>query len=596
MDLGDEKLLPGSDQKLLDRPEEERLQEELERERAQRRGREHIYEPPHPPSRHRAKLIVLLILAVLVVILLMGYLPRRNRERAAERQAEEERRALPVVNVVKVRQSPAVSSLLLPGTTSPITEAYIYARASGYVRKRYADIGDRVRSGQLLAEIEAPDLDQQVAQGRASLDQASQALNQARAALDQSRTQLALAKVTWNRYRVLVKDGAVARQDADTQETAYKAAEATVQQAEANVSGAEQNVRGNRANLERLVALQSFEQVRAPFSGTITARNIDVGALISGGGAGLGSSGQSQPLGGTQFTALQATQGPSGSTGSNVTGSPTGSGAQGGEMFRMAQVDVLRILLNVPETDAPSVKVGQRTEVTVQSLLGRKFIGRVTRTANAVDVASRTMLTEVQVPNPDHVLMPGMYVQVKLLAHRDHPPLLVPGDSLLTGPAGEQVAILVDAEPQGSTDASNTTGGLQANQQESGSKTFGDKENEFGSRGAGHPRTPPKRIHIVNVDVGRDYGAETEITGGLEGWEYVVVNPGDEVRENVLVIPQSASPQQPSRQQGQSDRDATGISSVNPEDNQQPSSSGSDSDRDGAQGKPGSRQGAGAHE
>jgi multidrug efflux pump subunit AcrA (membrane-fusion protein) len=173
---------------------------------------------------------------------------------------------LPVVSVARVRRAATTSELTLPGNITPVTEAYIYARASGYVRRRYVDIGDRVREGQLLAEIEAPELDQQVQQARATLAQAEKQLDQAKADLLDARAKMELARVTWQRYKVLMDHGAVSRQEGDNQLAAFQSTSATVTSVEARIGSAEQNVRASRANLERLVTMQDFEKVRAPTS------------------------------------------------------------------------------------------------------------------------------------------------------------------------------------------------------------------------------------------------------------------------------------------------------------------------------------------
>jgi RND family efflux transporter MFP subunit len=412
------------------------------------------------------------LLALLAGLFAFGYARYRSVQRVAASEARKEEQTLPVVNVEQVRRSPGISELLLPGNITPITEASLYARASGYVRKRYVDIGDKVKQGQLLAEIEAPELDQQVVQGRAAVAQAEQQLQQAQAELEDSRTQLELARVTWERYRVLVEHGAISRQDADQQLAAYRSARANVNSAQANVSAADQSLRGSRANLERLTSLQGFERLRAPFDGIVTARTFDIGALIS----------------------------TSGATGN------TGVAGGSGELFRVAQIGTLRILINVPQENAPSVRVGQAAKVMVQQF-AQPFQGRITRTANSLDQATRTLLTEVQVQNPNHQLLPGMYAQIAISNVRMNPPLLVPGDSLMLGGNGITVATLRDL-----------------------------KKEEAGNYGPG-----AKRIHIQAIDVGRDYGPQVEVTRGLEGWEYVVVNPGDTVEEGAVVRPVAAA-------------------------------------------------------
>jgi RND family efflux transporter MFP subunit len=446
---------------------------------------------PAPPARPRKRswwLLGLLVLAVVTisgVLFLMGWNRHRRVTEQVDAAAEHEKNTPPMVNGAKVVRAPANVSIQLPGNITPVTEAFIYARASGYVKKRYVDIGDRVKEGQLLAEIDSPELDNQVAQARATLTQAESQGTQARAQLENQQAQLNLARVTWDRYRNLAARGAIARQDADQQETTFHTSEASVKAAQANVGAVDENVKAARANLDRLIALQEFEKVKAPFTGVITVRNFDIGALIS------------------------------------AAGSTQSAAASGGtEMFRLARFDVLRILVNVYQENAPWIKAGQSGEVFVQEFPNRKFIGRITRTASAVDVTSRTMLTEVQIPNPDMVLLPGMYAQVRLSRETAEPPLLVPGDSIVTSNHGLQVAELLDPEPDRSQGAEKRQPGL-------------------------------KRVHFTSVQVGRDNGEQIEVTKGLQGWEYVVVNPGDAIQEGAIVQPVTmAAPKQGGRATG----------------------------------------------
>ena len=427
---------------------------------------------PHHISAGKVILVVLILAAVVAAVAVAGYLPRKAREAAANAAATSEKNTLPLVTTAKVRRAAADTTVSLPGDLQPLLESSIYARAAGYVRKRYVDIGDRVRAGQLMAEIDAPELDQQVAQARAAVSQSEQQLSQARAALLQAESQRDLAKLTAQRYNNLVGKGAVARQDADTQQSNYVTSDALVTAQQANVQAAADNVKQAQANLERVIALQDFKSVKAPFNGVVTARNVDAGALISPTGAGQGASPTS--TGGTQA-------------------------ANGYEMFRVAQIGTIRILINVPQANAPGIRTGMPADVLVNEFPGRTFTGKVTRTANSLDPNSRTMLVEVQVPNPDGKLLPGMYSEVRFSSHRDSPPLLVPGDSLITANNGIQLAVLRDSEDGKS-----------------------------------------KQIHLQTVKIGRDYGAETEVMSGLEGTETVVVNPGDEVHEGALVKTDSA--------------------------------------------------------
>ena len=503
----EQKLLPVEhEQVLLDRPTEERLRDELDkRDHADARPpRSAVGAANHPPDEEpkpTAKwlMVALLIgLVVIAVFFFIGYLPRRSREQATAQSARREAESLPVVNVVQVKRSPEFSRLLLPGDITPVTEAPIYARASGYIIKRFVDIGDRVQAQQLMAVIEAPDLDQQVSQGRSQVAQAQQQLGQTQAALEQTQAQLELARVTWDRYRTLVTDGAVSKQDADTQKANFDTGVANVNSSKANVRAAEDNVRAAQANLDRLISLQSYKDVRAPFAGVVTVRNVDVGTYIStsGGQSGSTTYGASQSLGST-----------------------AAASSQNGEMFRVAQIDRLRILINVPQTDAPSVHVGQNADVLVAEYVGRRFPGVVTRTASSLDPTTRTLLTEVQVDNHARSLLPGMYAEVQFRSARTSPPILVPGDSLISNADGVYIAVLVDPDPQK----------LQALRKES------PEDN-----GTAEHKEKPKQIHMEKVEVGRDYGTATEITSGLQGWEYVAANPSDQVFEGALILPTTA--------------------------------------------------------
>jgi len=402
--------------------------------------------PPAAPSR-RALWLLALILAVLIVIgFLKGYIPHRRNEATLAAEADTTSKELPTVTVVSVERSANTGTLILPGNIEALTEAPVLARASGYIRRRYVDIGDRVKSGQLLAEIEAPELDQQVNQARAALDQVRAALEQANANLQQGQAQEQLAKVTAERWKNLQSKGVVSRQDNDTYQSQYAAAQANVLALEKAVASARSNIAAAEANLSRLTELQGFKSVRAPFAGVITVRNVDVGALVS----------EANTL-----------------------------------LFRMAQNDRLRTYVNVPQSEADSVHVGQTARLAILDLAGHQFSGTVTRTANALDPATRTLLTEVQVLNSGGLLLPGMYAQVDLTTPRKNPPLLIPGDTLVVRSTGSQVGV-VDA---------------------------------------GHI------VHFQRLQLGRDYGDKIEVLSGLEAGQQVVVNPGDTVQEGAKVNP-----------------------------------------------------------
>ena len=256
----------------------------------------------------------------------------------------------PVVAVMKLTAAPGARDLSVPGTALAYTQASIYARSSGYVKRRLVDIGDRVHKGQLLAVIDAPDLDQQVAQVRSVLAQSE-------AALVQMQAQEHLAQLNWERYKVLVAKGVFSRQDGDTQE-------ANLRVAQANVNAAQSTVQANKDNLQRQVVLQQYERVTAPFSGIVTARNIDVGTLISGQGGGGNAIAESMGASGN-------TAGTSGTVGSAAT--PTTGGAQGGAMFTVATISPLRILVSVPETYAPYVRLKQTVHLTVCAISRQRF-------------------------------------------------------------------------------------------------------------------------------------------------------------------------------------------------------------------------------
>jgi multidrug efflux pump subunit AcrA (membrane-fusion protein) len=379
------------------------------------------------------------------------------------------------------------AGLSLPGTTIPMTEAYVYARSSGYLKKYYVDIGAHVKAGQLLAVIDAPDLDAQVAQAREQVAQAEQQLAQ-------QRSQLTLATATVQRYRVLVAKGVFSRQDGDTQEANYSSQVA-------NVAAAQRNVDAFKANLERVVSLQSYEQVRAPFAGVVTQRNVDVGALISASGsAGSASSGptpqgQSSSAGGSSQAAQSNNAGASGSGSGAATSAQTPG--QGGPLFAVSNVQRLRILVSVPETYAKAIRVGEQAPVLFQELPGAKLAAEVTRTADSIDPNTRTMLTELQIDNTDAKLIAGMYVTVNFppstAAAAPQSALTISGDAIVIRHDKQMVATVV--------------GG---------------------------------KIHFVTVTIGRDFGNAVEVTTGLKPGDVVVTQVNDDVVEGAAVTVQPA--------------------------------------------------------
>jgi multidrug efflux pump subunit AcrA (membrane-fusion protein) len=428
-------------------------------------------------------LVVLIMLIVFGAIFAIGWLERRGDHEANAKQQQADRNDVPVVDAAVVNGTTTAGALTLPGTTIPETQAYVYARANGYVSKRFVDIGDHVREGQLLATIDAPDLDAQVIQAREQLAQAQQVLAQ-------TQSQLTLATVTVQRYRVLVQKGVFSRQDGDTQEANYSSQVA-------NVDAAKRNVEAFKANLEHQVALQRFEQVRAPFSGVITERDVDVGALVSGPTSGAGSpapTGQVSSAGGSAQAALSnnAGAGGAGTTAATSAQSP----GQGGPLFGIAQLNRLRILVSVPESYATAVHVGQSTTLAFEEQPGQHFTALVTRTANSIDPNTRTLLTELGLDNTGGKLVSGMYAIVSFPPTKNavSSTVLIKGDAIAIRHDRPEVATIVNG-----------------------------------------------RVHFVPVTIGRDYGTTTEITSGLKPGDVIIVNVTDDVVEGARVQPHMAA-------------------------------------------------------
>jgi RND family efflux transporter MFP subunit len=419
---------------------------------------------------------VLIGVALLVMLLLIGIVPRLRDQSERVAAATGPDTGVVSVSVVTPRPADGPSELVLPSNIQAIEETAIYARTNGYVRERSADIGDRVPAGKVLAQIDTPELDQELSQARAalaqtrsvraqalaSLTQARATVQQAGASLTQSKANEEFAGATAERFTRLERLELVAHQDADEKRTALAAAQATTAAARANldamqanvvaleasVSAASANVAANEANVQRLVALQSFQKVEAPFAGIITARGIDRGALITAG---------------------------------------SGNGAS--PLFRIARVDSLRIFVNVPQTFVRSIAPGQPVQILVPEYPQRAFTGKVASTAGALDATSRTLLTEVRLPNADLALMPGMYAQVRFSVVPADPVWVVPATALIARAGGSQVV---------SVAADGT-------------------------------------VHYLAVHLGRDLGQTVEILSGLGGQERLVVNPPDGLREGARV-------------------------------------------------------------
>jgi multidrug efflux pump subunit AcrA (membrane-fusion protein) len=441
----------------------------------------------------RKLLVLAIILGAAAAVYLFGYLPRERTTKQLDAAAAIRGITPPLVNAAVVKLAPRSTQLTLPGNITPITEAYIYARATGYLKQRYVDIGDRVRSGQKLADVEAPDLDQQVSQARAALAQAQGQLGQAQATLEQLVATRDLAEITWQRYKVLTADGAVSRQDGDNQSTAAKTSAANVVAQQKTVRAMEEFVRASQATLDRILALQGYERVTAPFDGVITSRNVDVGALIS---------------------AANSNPGPARPNAAGPSDVPSG-----GELFRLAEISRLRILISVPQTNAPGVRVGQSATVTVQQIPNQSYPGKVTRTSSSLDAQSRTLLTEVDVENTKGVLLPGMYATVSFVTDRIDPPFMVPDAALVVRSSGTVLAVLQPLTPEEQKDKA------------------GEIDPAMFAR--------VRRVHFQTVQPGRDYGIELEILDGLKVGEQVAVDPSDAVQEGALV--QIAAPNSPQK-------------------------------------------------
>ena len=430
------------------------------------------------PQRRRGKgKMVLLGLLVVGGLLALGIVPRlQQHARLSARQHEVDEGRV-AVTVVRPERAPAATAFVLPGNIQAIEETALYARVNGYLHERFVDIGARVRTRQVLAVIETPELDQELAQARAALaqaevgvtqtqakrDQARATHQQARASLEQARANLALAQVAKDRWNALDEwPGAVSRQEADEKRTAAEvgqanvtAAQATVEAtrasvsvAEAEVAAARTTVAAQQANVQRLTALRSFQQLVAPFDGIITARAVDRGALIT-----------------------------------------AGSGSASAPLFRIARAERLRIYVRVPQTWVRALTPGGQAQILVPEFPARTFLGQVVSTAGALDQASRTLLTEVQIPNDDGSLLPGMFANVKFAIARPEPPLWLPATALILGAGGMQVAVVRDDQT----------------------------------------------VHLQTVEVGHDLGQKVEIVAGLTGTESIIVNGGDGLREGLRV-------------------------------------------------------------
>jgi len=370
--------------------------------------------PPAPP--HKALIIVFM---VIVVLALSGALSMVSRFRDAQALAKETDvdSVATVVVVHPVAEKPD-EELVLPASLQAYEESPIYARTSGYLLRWYKDIGSRVGKGELLADIDTPEIDQE--------------LSQARATRQQIAAQLELAKISSDRWQNLRKTDSVSQQETDTQTNAY-------QQAVANLAATDANVR-------RLEQLESFKHVYAPFAGVLIKRNVDPGALINAGSAGV-------------------------------------------ELFILARVHPLRVFVNVPQAYSPAIKDGMPAYITLQEITAQKFRGTVTRTAEAIDPATRTLLAEVDVPNKDGRLLPGSFGEVHFAPKINAEKVTVPVNAMLFRQEGPRLAIV----------------------------------------GADN------KVQLRPITIGRDYGATLEVLGGVSLQDRIIINPADSLEEGQKV-------------------------------------------------------------
>jgi multidrug efflux pump subunit AcrA (membrane-fusion protein) len=362
---------------------------------------------PAAPTRGRLWLYVVIAVIVVTGLVIFGWLPRHNTARQIDAQADQETNALPVVEVMTVHQGSSAEQLTLPGTVTPVSAAHIYARAAGYLKARYVDLGDKVHKGQLLAVISAPDLDASVLQQRSVLEQSKQALNVA-------RSQENLQRLTYDRVHTLVLHGILSQQDDDVAAASLKTAADGVRSAEGAVSA-------STATLSGATSLASFEQIRSPIDGTVTARNVEVGSLVSASGGGQG------------LTAA--------STAPQPGSLPTG-GAQGGELFEIVSSRDLSVFVAVPEDDVNFVKIGQPAVLTFSEMPSEPFTGTISRTSDSLSQQTRTLLLEIKISDLQHRLRPGMFASVQLHFDAANPGILISGDSVIPLAQGQFVAVV----------------------------------------------------------------------------------------------------------------------------------------------------------
>ena len=360
-------------------------------------GRDEASKPALP-----SRWIFVGVFAVLALGLAWGVYGHMRTGAAATATQRRQAEAVPGVRVVVARAEGGPVELTLPGQTQPFATANIFARATGYITERRVDIGSRVKKGDLLVHVSAPDLDQQLASAVATLGQVTAALLQANALVSQSEAGVNLAKVNLQRAQALVGQGFETLQNRDQLQANQVAQGANLEAARAGVKVAEANVKAQEANIDRLKALTGFEDVRAPFDGVVTVRNVDLGTLVNA------------------------------------------DAASGTPMFTVDEDDVLRVLVQVPQNSSLGVRDGLPARITVPQMPGRTFVGTVSRSSSALQSSARTLTVEVDIPNAAGVLRSGLYAYVTLDIPRVHPDVVLPAESLIFDANGTRVAVVGD--------------------------------------------------------------------------------------------------------------------------------------------------------
>jgi RND family efflux transporter MFP subunit len=381
----------------------------------------------------KSRVFLFLVLFVIVLLLVGGVTLFQRKSQYKALADTTEKLAVPTVSVIHPTPEAGQEDLVLPSTLQAYVESPIYARTTGYLKKWYHDIGTRVKQGDLLADIDTPEVDQQLSQSRADLNTAMANEN--------------LSKITAARYLELIKTDGVSKQEVDNAQGDYAAKQASVASAQANV--------------RRLEELESFKHIYAPFSGVITRRNIDIGNLIN-----------------------------------------AGNGGAAQELFFLAQTDPIRAYISVPEAYASAVRTGTGAFLGLTQYPGQRFEGKVVRTADAIDLATRTLNTEVDMPNKNGQLLPGGYAQVHLQVKVTGERLQVPVNALLFRSEGLRVVVVDDQQ----------------------------------------------KTRLQPLTIGRDYGTTLEVLQGLKASDWIVINPGDSLEEGVTVNVKQAPPSQNAEQ------------------------------------------------